>query len=121
MGSSGGKSAPTSENPISNVQSSVRHIFEKVSNSNVGLGLDLPNWNLNRVFAYPEKPPTIDWSYYKSKVPVAGMVDEFQKQYSAFSVPYPPNPKTAELDALDKEISSDIEKFKAESNNRIEE
>lgn len=71
--------------------------------------------------AYPEKPPAIDWSYYKGKVPVAGMVDEFQKQYSALNIPYPPDTRKGELDALEQEINADIEKFKKESNSRIEE
>lgn len=49
------------------------------------------------------------------------MVDEFQKQYSAISIPYPPDTVKPQLDALEKEIKSDIEKFKAESNVRIQE
>lgn len=71
--------------------------------------------------ANPENAPAIDWAYYKSKVPVAGMVDDFQKQYSALNIPYPPNPVTGQLDALEKETKADIEKFKAESNARIAE
>ncbi|KAJ8931230.1 hypothetical protein NQ314_015889, partial [Rhamnusium bicolor] len=42
---------------------------------------------LRRVLAYPETAPAIDWAFYKAKVPVAGMVDEFQKQYGALSIP----------------------------------
>jgi len=49
------------------------------------------------------------------------MVDEFEKQYKALSIPYPPNPKVSELDALEKEIKSDIAKFKSESDARIAE
>lgn len=69
--------------------------------------------------AYPEKPPALDWSFYKARVPVAGMVDEFQKQYSALSIPFPPDTRTAEVDTQEKEIKADIEKFKSESNARI--
>ncbi|CAH1959817.1 unnamed protein product [Acanthoscelides obtectus] len=76
---------------------------------------------LRRVLANPEKPPAIDWSFYKQKVPVAGMVEEFQKQYSALNIPYPPDTVQSQLEAQDKEIKSDIEKFKAESNSRIAE
>ncbi|CAH1105402.1 unnamed protein product [Psylliodes chrysocephalus] len=75
---------------------------------------------LRRVLANPEKAPAIDWSFYKSKVPLPAMVDEFQKQYSAISIPYPPDTVKPQLDALEKEIKSDIEKFKAESNVRIQ-
>lgn len=51
---------------------------------------------------------------------MAGMVDEFQKQYEALSIPYPPNPLTSQLDSLEKEIQNDVNKFKTESNGRIE-
>ncbi|XP_056636216.1 ATP synthase subunit d, mitochondrial [Diorhabda carinulata] len=76
---------------------------------------------LRRVMSNPEQAPAIDWAFYKSKVPVAGMVDEFQKQYSALSIPYPPDTIKPQLDSLEKEIKSDIEKFKSESNTRIAE
>lgn len=49
------------------------------------------------------------------------MVDEFQKQYSALSIPYPPDTVSPQIDALEKEIKGDIEKFKTESNIRIAE
>lgn len=49
------------------------------------------------------------------------MVDNFQKQYSALKIPYPPNPATAQLDALEKEINNDIVQFKKESDQRIAE
>lgn len=71
--------------------------------------------------AYPEKPPAIDWAAYKAKVPVPGMVDEFQKQYQALNIPYPPDTAKPQLDALQKEIESDIAKFKTESDARIAE
>ncbi|XP_072390814.1 ATP synthase subunit d, mitochondrial [Diabrotica undecimpunctata] len=76
---------------------------------------------LRRVLANPEQAPAIDWAYYKSKVPVAGMVDDFQKQYGALSIAFPADTVKPQLDALEKEIKSDIEKFKTESNSRIAE
>lgn len=74
-----------------------------------------------RVLANPEQAPAIDWAYYKARVPVAGMVDDFQKQYSALKVPYPPDTVKPQLDALEQEIKADISRFKSESNARIEE
>ncbi|KAK4876846.1 hypothetical protein RN001_009352 [Aquatica leii] len=76
---------------------------------------------LRRVLAQPENPPAIDWAYYKSVVPVKGMVDDFQKQYEALKIPYPPDTVSGQLDALEKEIKGDIENFKKESDLRIEE
>ncbi|XP_060535099.1 ATP synthase subunit d, mitochondrial-like [Cylas formicarius] len=76
---------------------------------------------LRRVMQYPEKAPTIDWSYYKQRVPIAGMVDDFEKQYSALTIPYPRDTVSSQIDAQEKEIKADIEKFKKESNARIEE
>lgn len=74
-----------------------------------------------RVLSQPEQPPAIDWAHYKSKVPVAGMVDDFQKQYGALKIPYPPDTVKPQLDSLEQEIKADIAKFKSESNGRIEE
>ncbi|KAK9876795.1 hypothetical protein WA026_015033 [Henosepilachna vigintioctopunctata] len=74
---------------------------------------------LRRVLAYPENPPAIEWSQYKAKIPVAGMVDEFQKQYTALKIPYPPDTVSSQIDALEKDIKQDIENFKKESNERI--
>lgn len=68
-----------------------------------------------RVLAYPENPPAIDWSLYKAKVPIPGMVEEFQKQYSALKIPYPPDTVSTQIDALEKELKADIESFKKES------
>lgn len=33
-----------------------------------------------RLIPLPEKPVAIDWSYYRSAVAKAGMVDEFEKK-----------------------------------------
>lgn len=58
---------------------------------------------------------------YKSKVPVAGLVDEFQKQFSSLTIPYPPDTVKGQLDALEEETKSSIASFKSESNARIDE
>ncbi|KAB0796155.1 hypothetical protein PPYR_10216 [Photinus pyralis] len=76
---------------------------------------------LRKVTSLPENAPAIDWTTYKTRIPIKGMVDDFQRQYEALKIPYPPNPKVAELDALEKETAADIEKFKQESSARISE
>ncbi|XP_050301499.1 ATP synthase subunit d, mitochondrial [Anthonomus grandis grandis] len=75
---------------------------------------------LRRAMSLPEKPPAINWDFYKQKVPVAGMVDEFKNKYSALNIPFPPDNVSGQIDAQEKAIKADIEKFKAESNARIE-
>jgi F-type H+-transporting ATPase subunit d len=70
--------------------------------------------------ANPEAAPKIDWSYYKSRVAVPGMVDNFQKQYEALKIPYPADTVTPQVEALAKKgvsfySSCDILYFKESS------
>ncbi|XP_066155082.1 ATP synthase subunit d, mitochondrial [Euwallacea fornicatus] len=74
---------------------------------------------LRRVMALPESAPVINWDFYKQRVPVAGMVEEFQKKYSAVTIPFPPDTVSSQIDSQEKEIKADIEKFKADSNAKI--
>lgn len=73
------------------------------------------------MFQYPEQPPKINWALYKKSIPTPALVDEFEKQYNALKIPYPPDTLSGQLDALEKDIQSDIAKFKTESNGRIDE
>lgn len=76
---------------------------------------------LRSVLANPDQSPKIDWAYYKNRVAVPGLVDSFQKSYEALKVPYPADNLTAQVEAQRKEILSDIEAFKRESEQRIAE
>lgn len=71
------------------------------------------------VLANPEAPPKIDWAAYKKSVPVAGMVDTFQKQYEALKVPFPADSMTAQVEAQKSAAQKEIEKFVADSKARI--
>lgn len=73
------------------------------------------------MYQYPEEPPKINWALYKKTIPIPGLVDDFEKQYNAFKVPYPPDTVSSQLDGQEKEVQDDIAKFKSESNTRIEE
>jgi len=61
-----------------------------------------------RVVANPETAPKIDWAAYKSKIGVAGLVDNFQKQYDAFKIPYPADKLTADVNAQEKNSVSQL-------------
>lgn len=74
---------------------------------------------LRAVLANPETPPKIDWEHYKKVVPVAGLVDNFQKQYDALKVPYPKDTMSAELEAQVKQMKAEVESFKKASQERI--
>lgn len=74
---------------------------------------------LRSVQANPETSPKIDWSFYKSKVAVAGLVDNFQKSYEALNVPYPKDNVTASVDSQAKDVKAEIEQFKQASKARI--
>lgn len=74
---------------------------------------------MRAVLANPAESPKIDWAAYKKNVSVAGLVDNFQKQYEALKVPYPADNVSAQVDAQGKEVDAEITKFKKESEERI--
>ncbi|KAM8707268.1 hypothetical protein ACLKA7_011374 [Drosophila subpalustris] len=71
------------------------------------------------VMANPENPPKIDWAHYKNLVPIAGLVDSFQKQYDALSVPYPKDNFSSQVDTEIEQSKSDISSYKKASEERI--
>lgn len=74
---------------------------------------------LRAMMANPEQPPKIDWAAYKSKIPIPGLVESFQKSYESLKVPYPADTLSSEVDKLRTQVSNDIAKFKKESDARI--
>lgn len=74
---------------------------------------------LRSVQANPEVSPKIDWSFYKSRVAVPGLVDNFQKSYESLTVAYPKDTLTASVESQAKEIKAEIDQFKQASKARI--
>ncbi|XP_058461869.1 ATP synthase subunit d, mitochondrial [Malaya genurostris] len=76
---------------------------------------------LRSVLANPETPPKIDWAFYQKNVPIAGMVDKFQKAYEALQIPYPSDTLTSQIEAQEKQVRDEIAIFVKESESRIAE
>lgn len=72
-----------------------------------------------KLAAVPEKPPAINWDAYKKTVPVAGLVDKFQKEFEALKVPQPKDTATVTVEGQEKDMDNKVSKFVVESNNRI--
>nr|XP_033335762.1 ATP synthase subunit d, mitochondrial-like [Megalopta genalis] len=74
---------------------------------------------LRRMAASPESPPKLDWAYYKKNISTPGLVDKFQKEYEAFSIAYPADKYTAQIDTEEKEEKKDIEQIIIECDEAI--
>lgn len=59
----------------------------------------------------PETVPKIDWAYYKSRVAISGMVDQFQSKYEAVKVPYPADNYSAKVVEQEGQVKSEISSF----------
>ncbi|XP_037927240.1 ATP synthase subunit d, mitochondrial-like [Teleopsis dalmanni] len=79
------------------------------------------NAYLRAVSANPESPPKLDWEYYKAKISIPGLVENFKKEYEAHKTPYPENKMIAQIEQQIEETKCEIEEFKEQSEERIAE
>ncbi|XP_053194539.1 ATP synthase subunit d, mitochondrial [Scomber japonicus] len=74
-----------------------------------------------KLASLPEKPATIDWSYYRSAIAKAGMVDEFEKKFSSLTVPEPVDIQTNLINAQETESNTTATAYTEASKARITE
>ncbi|XP_061535524.1 ATP synthase subunit d, mitochondrial [Phycodurus eques] len=72
-----------------------------------------------KLASLPESPVAIDWSYYKSAVAKAGMVDEFEKKFKALQIPQPVDTQTSAINAQEAEADKDATAYVEASKARI--
>jgi len=74
-----------------------------------------------KVNSLPASIPAIDFDSYRSKITVAGMVDNFAAKYAALDIAYPSDQGSlAAIDAQAAEQKAAVAEFTAASNARIE-
>jgi len=65
-----------------------------------------------KMMSYPEKPPAIDFSMYRNRVPNRALVDEFEKQFNSLKVPYPADKFTVQVDEQEKNLDTHLKEYK---------
>jgi len=66
-----------------------------------------------------EQAPAIDWASYRKTVPVAGLVDKFEKEFQALKVPYPADSASDHISTQEKEMDTMASEFVKASSGRI--
>uniref|UniRef100_G3MRM2 ATP synthase subunit d, mitochondrial n=1 Tax=Amblyomma maculatum TaxID=34609 RepID=G3MRM2_AMBMU len=75
---------------------------------------------VRRVLSLPENPPPIDFAMYRARLGNPALVEKFEKEYKAFTVPYPKEHVSPDIDAQERAAKEEVEAFILESKERIE-
>nr|XP_057934648.1 ATP synthase subunit d, mitochondrial [Doryrhamphus excisus] len=74
-----------------------------------------------KLSSLPESPPAVDWSYYRSTVAKAGLVDEFEKKFKALQIPAPVDTETSAINAQEVKANADATAYVESSKARVAE
>ncbi|XP_041838183.1 ATP synthase subunit d, mitochondrial [Melanotaenia boesemani] len=74
-----------------------------------------------KLTSLPETPAAIDWSYYRSAVAKAGMVDDFEKKFKALQIPEPVDTQTSIINTQETEANKSAMAYIEASKARIAE
>ncbi|CAL8333694.1 unnamed protein product [Lota lota] len=72
-----------------------------------------------KLTSLPATPTVIDWSFYKTAVAKAGMVDEFEKKFKALQIPEAVDTQTSVINAQEAESNKNALAYIEESKARI--
>ncbi|KAJ0050584.1 hypothetical protein NL108_004964, partial [Boleophthalmus pectinirostris] len=67
----------------------------------------------------PESPAAIDWNMYRKAIAMPGLVDEFEKKFSAVSIPQPVDTQTSSINAQEEEANVSALAYIEQSKARI--
>ncbi|TMS22844.1 ATP synthase subunit d, mitochondrial, partial [Larimichthys crocea] len=74
-----------------------------------------------KLTSLPETAAAIDWSYYRTAVAKAGMVDEFEKKFKALQIPEPVDTQTNAINAQEVEANKSATAYIEASKARVAE
>ncbi|XP_069608253.1 ATP synthase subunit d, mitochondrial [Ranitomeya imitator] len=72
-----------------------------------------------KLTSLPDKPPTIDWAFYRTAIAKAGLVNEFETKFNATTIPEPKDTQTEKLSAQEQESNKSALSYIEESKARV--
>ncbi|KAM9296933.1 ATP synthase peripheral stalk subunit d, mitochondrial [Gastrophryne carolinensis] len=72
-----------------------------------------------KLTSLPDKPPAIDWAFYRATIAKASLVDEFEKKFNALIIPEPKDTQTEKINAQEQEANKAALAYIEESKARV--